>query len=269
MDIADAHALVMGGSGGIGQAAARALARRGARVTVQYATSEERAKACVAAIEASGGVAQALGASVGDEISVCTLVERSVKVFGPVRILVNSTGTTSFVNARDLDGLTDEIWEQAFRINMLGPWYTMRAVLPSMLVAGGGVVVNVASRAGISGSGSSVAYSASKAALINMTKALARAFAPSVRINAVAPGFVETDWFSHNGMASDAAVDTLRDSWVNMTPLHRAATADDVAGAIEWLVCGADLLTGEVLVLDSGLHLGPSAFQTARERDDT
>ena len=266
MDIGGTHALVVGGSGGIGQATALALARRGASVTVQYATSKERAAACVGAIEAAGGVAQALAASVDDGASVADLVARSVEAFGPVRTLVNAAGTTSFVGARDLDGLTDEIWEGAFRVNVLGPWYAMRAVLPAMAEAGGGAVVNVASRAGISGSGSSIAYSASKAAVINMTKALARAFAPSVRVNAVAPGFVETDWFSHNGIVSDTAVDALRDSWVTMTPLHRAATAEDVAGAVEWLVCGTELVTGEVLVLDSGLHLGPSAYQAARER---
>lgn len=265
MDIDGTHALVIGGSGGIGQATALALARRGARVTVQYATSEERAAACVAAIERAGGTAQAMAASVDDDASVRALVSASAKRFGPVRTLVNSAGATSFVEARDLDGLTDDIWERTFRVNVLGPWYAMRAVLPAMAETGGGAVVNVASRAGVSGSGSSIAYSASKAALINMTKALARAFAPAVRVNAVAPGFVETDWFSHNGMDSDAAVEALRRSWVTMAPLHRGATAEDVAGAVEWLVCGTELVAGDVLVLDSGMHLGPSAFQSAKE----
>lgn len=261
MEIDGTHALVVGGSGGIGQATALALARHGARVTVQYASSKDRAQACVTAIEAAGGTAQAVPAAVDDAASIAALVERSTGAFGPVRTLVNSAGTTSFVAARDLEGLTDEIWERSFRVNVLGPWYATRAVLPAMVDAGGGAVVNVASRAGISGTGSSVAYSASKAALINMTKALARAFAPSVRVNAVAPGFVDTGWFSHNGIESDAAVDALRDTWVASTPLHRAAVAEDVAGAVEWLVCHGELVTGEVMVLDSGMHLGPSVFQ--------
>ena len=158
-------------------------------------------------------------------------------------VLVNNAATTYFVAHTDLDGLTEPVWDDILRVNLKGTFYGCRAAMPH-LKARGGNIVNIASVAGLSGSGSSIAYAASKGAVITLTKSLARAFAPEVRVNAVAPGPVQTRWLAdHQDMVADA---------MKITPLKRTATPDDVADAAVFLADVATLVTGQVLVVDGG-----------------
>jgi 3-oxoacyl-[acyl-carrier protein] reductase len=153
-----------------------------------------------------------------------------------------------------LDGLSGEDFADIYRTNVIGAYQMIRAVAPGMRAAGGGAVVNVASIAGLFGGGSCTAYGASKAALVNLTKTLARALAPHIRVNVVCPGFVGTRWFQDR-MSPEAYAATLEQVAAEM-PLGRAASADDIAGGIAFLCAPeASIVTGESLIMDAGAHL--------------
>ncbi len=168
---------------------------------------------------------------------------RRSSAFGGLDVLVNNAGTTHFVEHTDLDGLTESVWDEILQVNLKGTFYGCRAAMPH-LKSRGGNVVNIASVAGLQGSGSSIAYAASKGAVITLTKSLAKAFAPEVRVNAVAPGPVQTRWLAdHQDMVADA---------IKVTPLRRVATPEDVADAAVFLADVATLMTGQVVVVDGG-----------------
>jgi 3-oxoacyl-[acyl-carrier protein] reductase len=171
------------------------------------------------------------------------MVERTVESFGGLDVLVNNAATTHFVEHADLDGLTGPMWDEILNVNLKGTFFTCRAAMPH-LKARGGNIVNIASIAGMGGMGSSIAYAASKGAVITLTKSLARAFAPEVRVNAVAPGPVQTRWLAnHQEMIETAMLHT---------PLKRPATPDDVAAVVLFLAEQTSLMTGQVLVVDGG-----------------
>src|SRR5262249_12993979 len=158
-------------------------------------------------------------------------------------VLVNNAGTTHFIEHPDLDALTDEVWDEIFGVNLKGTFYCCRAALPALRERGGSIV-NVTSVAGLQGHGSSIPYAARKAALNCMTKSVARAFAPDVRVNAVAPGPVLTRWLANH-------MDHVERSLL-ATPMRRAAAPEDIADAIAFLALGSSLVTGQVLVVDGG-----------------
>jgi 3-oxoacyl-[acyl-carrier protein] reductase len=171
------------------------------------------------------------------------MVERCAKELGGLDVLVNNAGTTHFVDHTDLDALSDGVWDDIFRVNLLGAFYAIRAAMP-LLQERSGSIVNVTSVAGLSGQGSSIPYAASKAALNSLTRSLARAFGPKVRVNAVAPGPILTRWLEGH----EAHVERF----VQMAPLKRAATPDDIADVIYFLALGTTLMTGQVVVVDGG-----------------
>ena len=158
-------------------------------------------------------------------------------------VLINNAGTTHFIPHTDLDALTEQVWRDIFSVNIMGSFYACRAAMP-LLKARRGSIVNVTSVAGLSGLGSSIPYAMSKAALNCMTQALARAFAPEVRVNAVAPGPIETRWL--------AGREEMVEAHLKVTPLKRSSSPDDVAEVVEFLACGAAMMTGQVLVVDGG-----------------
>jgi 3-oxoacyl-[acyl-carrier protein] reductase len=171
------------------------------------------------------------------------MVERTVGELGGLDALVNNAGMTHFIAHDDLDALTDAVWDEILSVNLKGTFYACRAAMPQ-LRSRRGSIVNITSVAGLAGAGSSIAYAASKGALNTLTKSLARAFAPDVRVNAVAPGPVQTRWLAdHQGMVAEA---------VKATPLRRAATPDDIADAALFLALGTSLMTGQVVVVDGG-----------------
>ncbi len=244
MELTDRVALITGGATGIGRATALALARGGAHIAVNFSRSAAEAEETVAEVRALGRRAIAVQANVADEPVVRAMVDRVVGEFGRLDIVVNSAGTTRFIPFEDLAALTDEIWQEIMQVNLMGAFYTARAAGPHLIAQRQGAIVNVASMAGVYGYGSSLPYAVSKGALITLTKALARVFAPhNVRVNAVAPGVVQTRWVA----GQEAFIEQAR----QLTPLGRVALPEDVAHTIRYLV-ESDFIVGQVIYLDGG-----------------
>ncbi len=236
-------ALVTGSATGIGRAAAVRFAREGLAVAVNYSRSEKEARETCEEVKALGVPALLCRASVADDAAVRDMVRRCVAELGGLDVLVNNAGTTQFIEHTDLDALTDEVWDEIFGVNLKGTFYCCRAALPALRERAG-CIVNVTSVAGLQGHGSSIPYAASKAALNCMTKSLARAFGPEVRVNAVAPGPVLTRWLADH-------MDHVERSLL-ATPMRRAAAPEDIADAIAFLALGTTFVTGQVMVVDGG-----------------
>jgi 3-oxoacyl-[acyl-carrier protein] reductase len=227
-------AIVTGGTSGMGEAAVAELARRGWQVAAM-ARSKTPFKGDVA-VDAD-----------------CRRVAKQVlDKWGRIDALVNNAGTTKFVAHADLEGLSAEDIEAIFRVNLIGPFQMIRACAPA-LKASKGCVVNVSSVASILGTGSSIAYAASKAALDTMSISLARALGPEIRVNIVAPGYVRTPWqvAAHGAEGAEARERQFADK----APLKAAPEPQDVADAIAWLVEGARRVTGEIIYVDGGMHI--------------
>jgi 3-oxoacyl-[acyl-carrier protein] reductase len=243
-------ALVTGGGTGIGRAIARAFAREGAPVAVNYSKSREQAEDVVRQIKAAGGQALAVQGDVSKEADARQLVETVVREWGRLDILVNNAGWTRRTPHADLAALTDEIWQRTLGVNVLGAWYCIKHAIPEMERQGHGVIINITSVAAFSGKGSSMAYAASKAALTSLTRSLARAFGPTVRVNNLAPGLVETgfvDWPPGEYEAGRREVST-----------PDLPTVEDLAEAAVYLAADARATTGSTLFVDGGVvPLGP------------
>ena len=175
MQLSGKTAIVTGSAVGVGRATALELAKRGANVVVNYSRSEGEAKETVAEVERLGARALLVRADVSRDTEVREMAKRALDTFGSIDVLVNNAGTTAFVDFADLDGMTEEHWDRLLAVNLKGPFFCSRAVAGPMKEAGAGAIVNVASIAGVRAIGSSIAYAASKAGLINLTIALARA----------------------------------------------------------------------------------------------
>jgi 3-oxoacyl-[acyl-carrier protein] reductase len=243
-------AIITGASSGIGAASALELARRGWSVVVNYARSEAEAGKVAAAC----GDAIAVQADVAEDAACKMLVQAALDRWGRIDALVNNAGTTKFVDHADLDGLTADDFLRIYRTNVVGAFQMTRAAAPS-LKATRGAIVNVSSVAAQLGTGSSVAYAASKAALNAMTYSLARSLGPEVRVNAVCPGYVDTPWH-HNALGTPRA-NQVAAHYAAMVPLKDHARPEDVADAIVWLIEGARQITGEAIFVDGGLHITP------------
>jgi 3-oxoacyl-[acyl-carrier protein] reductase len=250
MRLAGKVAVITGGGTGIGRAAALALANEGADIAINFSRSSTEADETAASVQAIGRRAITVQASVGDDEAVRSMTTRVVAELGRIDVLVNSAGTTRFVPYPDLEGLTDEIWDEILTINLKGAFYCSRACTPHMKRGGAGSIVNIASVAGVTGFGSSVPYSVSKGALINLTRTLARALAPDIRVNAIAPGVVDTRWI--------VGKDEFRDAAIATTPFGRIATPEDVAEVVAFFAASASFVTGEVIVVDGGKTIGPA-----------
>jgi 3-oxoacyl-[acyl-carrier protein] reductase len=241
---------VTGAGTGVGRATALALARRGCAVAVNYSRSREAAERTAEEARALGVGAVAVRADVADDTACRTLVDTTLRELGHLDVLVNNAGTTVFVPHGDLEKLGDDDWQRVLAVNLVGPFHCARAARAPMEAAGAGAIVNVSSVAGIAGIGSSIAYCASKAALNNLTITLARALGPRIRVNAVAPGFIEGDWL-REGLGP--GYEAVKKAIEGRAPLRRVCTPEDVAAAILGLVAGSDLVTGQVLAVDGGM----------------
>jgi 3-oxoacyl-[acyl-carrier protein] reductase len=236
-------ALVTGSATGAGRAIALRFARRGFAVAVNYSRSEAEANETFAQVRALGVPAILCQATVADDAQVRAMVDRCRAELGGLDVVVNNAGMTHFIPHADLDTVTDAAWDEIFQVNLKGAFYASRAAMP-LLKERQGCIVNVSSVAGLQGHGSSIPYSASKAAMNCMTQSLARAFAPDVRVNAVAPGPILTRWLEGHEEHVERAI--------AQTPMRRAATPDDVADVVEFLALGTGLMTGQVVVVDGG-----------------
>ena len=249
MEISGKGAIVTGSAVGVGRVTALELARRGANVVVNYSRSEQEAKQTAADVERLGVKALLVRADVSQDREVRAMVERALDAFGSIHVLVNNAATTAFVDFADLEGLTEEQWDRILAVNLKGPFFCSRAVAGQMKPAGEGAIVNIASLAGIRAVGSSIAYAASKAGLINLTVALARVLAPEVRVNCVAPGFIDTRWL-RRGLGS--LFEPVKQRTADQTPLGRVSTPEEVAQVVLGLIEGADFVTGQTIVVDGG-----------------
>lgn len=239
--------LVTGGATGIGRATALALAREGAAVAVSYARSKAAAHETAKLVEQAGGRAVAVQADVTRDAEVRAMVEDVARELGGLDGLVNNAGWTQRVPHRQLDDLTDEIWDRALATNLRGSFYCSRAAVPHMERRGGGAIVNITSVAAFTGTGSSMAYVASKAGLDALTKSLARALAPSrIRVNAVAPGLLAT------GFGGGLITRDLLAQVGSLTPIGRPATVEEAADAVVFLL-GNEAMTGYTTIVDGGL----------------
>jgi 3-oxoacyl-[acyl-carrier protein] reductase len=247
-------AVVTGGGTGVGRATALELARRGCSVLVNYSRSADEAEQTAAEVRALGVKGVAVRADVADDAECRRMMDAAVRELGRLDVLVQSAGTTVFIPHGDLDAVKDEDWSRIFKVNVQGAFQCARAAKAAMLATGDGEIVNVASTAGIVAVGSSIPYCASKAALINLTLALARVLAPKIRVNAVAPGFVTGRWLKE-GLG--AAYETVKAARERKAVLGRVSDPEDIADAILSLITGSDLVTGQVLVCDGGTALAP------------
>ncbi|WP_127529868.1 SDR family NAD(P)-dependent oxidoreductase [Paenibacillus kobensis] len=242
MEFKDKVALVTGGGTGIGKATSIALARRGAVVVVNYSRSESDAEETVWAILEEGGQAVAIQADVSRDQEVRRIIER----FGAVDLLVNNASITRHIPFSDLDAATDEVWDELFNVNVKGMFNCARAAAPYLKQSPAGAIVNLGSIAGQTGLGSSLPYAVSKAAVHGLTKSLARALAPEIRVNCIVPGAVATRWWEGREEQMNRLAPHL--------PLQRISTPEDIAA----MICAAleqKAMTGQIITVDSGQTL--------------
>jgi len=254
MELKGRVALVTGGAGGIGGAVVRSLAKAGiGGLAINYRRSAKAAGELAADVERAGVKTLAVQADVQNDAQIRGMIEQIAGQFGRLDILVNNAGVTHWVNLADLDGVTDKIWDEILDVNVKGAFRCARAAAP-MLAQHQGMIVNVSSISGVLAPPtlSSLPYGTAKAALIYLTKGLAAALAPRVRVNCVAPAFTDTPWMSeHFGAEYPQAIAKASAGF----PLQRIASADEVAGAILGLITGGDFVTGQTLIVDGGLSL--------------
>lgn len=245
-------ALITGGATGIGAATAEHFARSGFDIALNIRTRKIEAQAVIAACEQAGASCRPLAGDVTVDSDCRRMASEAEAVFGGIDVLVNNAGTTKLAVYNDLDLLDRADFERIFAVNVIGAYQMTRACC-APLRRSKGAVVNISSHAGFSGYGSSLAYAASKGALNTMTLGLARALAPDIRVNAVCPGFVDTDWLKRH-MTNDS-FSGFHAGLEKASPLRRIVSATEVAEAVFWLATQARSATGQLFVLDAGAHL--------------
>ena len=246
-DLADRRVLVTGASSGIGLATVEMFARNGATVALNHLPDDARGPAEAARLAGDGLSVIALPGDVSEPGAAEAMVAAGIETLGGLDVLVNNAGTagtTTPIAFEDLDAMTEDFWQTILATNLLGPYRCSRAAATT-LRKNRGAIVNTASVAGLGRRGSSIAYSASKAGLINLTRSLARALAPEVRVNAVAPGLVATPW-------TEPWTEERKASTVGRTLLGRMARPEDIAETIFFLGAGAAYITGETITVDGG-----------------
>jgi 3-oxoacyl-[acyl-carrier protein] reductase len=247
MDLRSRGALVTGGSGDLGTVICLALARAGCDVAVGYVGNRDGALRTAKLVEEHGRRACMVRLDQSDTAAVDPAVAQAARDLGRLDILVNNAAWNIGIPFPELDGLTVDIWDRIFDTNVRGPFQLARAAATHMKHAGAGRIVNIASIAGLRPSGSSIAYASSKAALIHLTRCLAVALAPTITVNCVAPGLIEGTRMAQR--LPQAMVDNARASVV----LGRTSSMEDIAEQVVTF-CRADSVTGQVLVVDGGMH---------------
>jgi 3-oxoacyl-[acyl-carrier protein] reductase len=242
-------ALITGAATGIGRSETLALARGGYDVAINYGSSEAAARETAAEAEKLGVRTLLVKCDVSDERGVRTMMKTVEERFGHLDVLVNNAGTTASWKVKDLESLDLQEWDRVFAVNVRGLFQVTRAAVPLLKKGTNPCVVNTASIVGLRPGPQPLPYAASKAAVVNLTKTLAWNLGPEIRVNAVAPGWMEGDWMKR--MLGDK-YDDLMGKRARATPLRRCVTADDVAETMMSLVQSNRFVTGEVIVIDGG-----------------
>jgi 3-oxoacyl-[acyl-carrier protein] reductase len=247
-------ALITGGGTGVGAATARLLASRGWDVAINYRKSAAEAEATATTCRKAGVEALTLQGDIAADADCRRMVAAAADRFGRIDTLVCSAGATQFTRLSDLDDQNAEDFQRVFAVNVLGAYQIARAAGPWLLNSDRGAIVTVSSIAGLNGNGSSLAYITSKGALNSLTLALARLFAPKVRVNAVLPGMIDTEWFAE--AFDEAARATMRASFAEASALQVVSSAVDIAAGVVFLAADALTTTGQLFVMDAGYLLG-------------
>lgn len=242
-------ALITGSGTGVGRACALRFAQLGFTVVVNYSRSKSDAEKVVEHITAAGGRSLLIACDVSDEVAVGRMISQISANFGRLDVLVNNAATTHFVAPANLTEMTTEKWDRILDVNLKGPFFCIRAAAELLKASGSGAVVNVSSVAGQTGRGSCIAYAASKGGLNTLTKSMALALAPHVRVNAVLPGPIDSRWIREGNQAWDLEEMTAG------YPLPRPSTPDEIADAVIYLATGTRMTTGQLLVVDGGQTL--------------
>lgn len=253
-------ALITGASRGVGAATARQLAAEGCHVALNYRSSAEEAEQVCAEIRKLGVKVIAVQGDVAVDADCRRIVADSIAEFGQLDILVNSAGTTRFIDFPKLEEVTDEVWDSIMGTNVKGVFQCARAAAPHLTATGDGVIINVASIAAYTGAGSSIPYCASKAAVINLTISLARTLCPEIRVVGVAPGVIEGEWLKR-GLGKD--FESVLAAKSAEALLQKVCQPEDIATAILGLI-KSDLITGQTLTIDAGATLGAPIQQGIR-----
>ncbi|KMY55863.1 3-ketoacyl-ACP reductase [Bacillus sp. FJAT-27231] len=243
MKLVNKSIIITGAGTGIGKATALKLANEGAKVVIHYYESACDAEEVVRKIREQGGEAFSFKANVANEEEVIKMVAKTVEVYGAVDGLVNNASITAHISMNDLDSVTDQVWNKLFDVNVKGMFYCIKAVVPHMKQQGSGVIINMGSVAGVTGIGSSIPYAATKSAIHTMTRSLAIALAPEIRVNAIAPGAVDTKWWNGNEEKMYHLAGKL--------PLKRISTPEDIAESIVFQMI-QNSITGQTFIVDNG-----------------
>jgi 3-oxoacyl-[acyl-carrier protein] reductase len=246
MDLKGSAALVTGGNGGLGQRICHALAKEGTHIAVMYARSRDQAEGVAQELTSRYQInAAAFACDITDEAAVQGLIGDVTRRFGRIDILVNDAAYNTSIPFTDLDNLSLEVWDKIMAVNLTGPMRLTKAVAPVMKAQGRGRIVNVSSVAGLTPTGSSIAYAVSKAGLIHLTRCMAVALAPETLVNCVAPGLLE----------GTRATANLRPEQVERSAsgslLKKAADKDDCADMVVTM-CRTETMTGQTIVIDAG-----------------
>lgn len=247
--------IVTGSSSGVGAATARWFAQHGHNVVINYSRNPDAASAVADQCRAAGADVLVVRANIADDADCLAMVELARQRWGGVDTLVNNAGiSTKFADAKDLHALSSEDFLAAYRVNVVGTYQMCRSVVPFMQGRANSSIVNISSMASIMGTGSSMAYAASKGALNTLTLSLARSLAPAIRVNAILPGMVNSDWL-RKGLGVEE-FEVRRKRYESRALLGAVIEVDDAARTAYWLASGATKLTGQLINLDAGLMLG-------------
>ena len=247
--------IVTGSATGVGAAAVQKFAKQGWNVVINYSKSVLEAEETAQICQKAGIETLLVKANVAEDSACRELVAKTIEKWGRVDALINNAGTTRFCSFSDLKGLTKQDFLDTYEVNVVGAYQMTRACVPYLEKAEDGVVVNTSSISAISGVGSSIAYAASKGALSTLTKSLAHALAPGIRVNAICPGFIQGRW-TKNFLGDN--YDVTRKIIEKTTLLHRTAVPEDIADVILFLVLNARMISGEIITIDGGQLLNQS-----------
>lgn len=246
--------VVTGSSSGIGAATARCYADKGWNVVVNFSRNPAPAEQVAQECRELGASVLVIKADISSDDDCHRMAAQVEAEWGRADVLINNAGTTKFVALKDLDGISAQDFQDIYSVNVIGSYQMTRALVPMLQKQSGAGIVNISSIASMMGRGSSIAYMASKGALNAMTVGLARALGPTIRVNAIAPGFIESPWL-RKGLG-DEKYEAARDGYKKSATLGEVISPEDVAEAAWFLGVGASKTTGEVLLLDAGLRLG-------------